>query len=162
MWGVPSCGVVSIHETGGTHGSLHVARPVGVHPSKCMHACVGVQCVMVVVLGDILCVHAHADMTGVSHTYSAVSWCGQTCVCCVSMSAWTFRWSVGHQFSWLLRMKQVRGVWLGLPSHGSSAVVCLRYTWHVHVCALSASPRGSRTPLQISGTLLSVAQSRYM
>ena len=45
-------------------GPCMLLRPVGAHPSKCMHMCAGVQCIRVVALGDILCVHVHADVTG--------------------------------------------------------------------------------------------------
>lgn len=38
--------------------------PVGAHPSECTHARAGTQCIRVVALGDVLCAHVRADVTG--------------------------------------------------------------------------------------------------
>ena len=59
-------------------GPCTLLAPVGAHLNECMCLHVHVQCVRVVVLGDVLHARAHEDMTGASHAHSAVTWHGQT------------------------------------------------------------------------------------
>ena len=75
---------------GGSGYGMHVGpcaslTPVGAHLNKCTCAHARVQCVRVVVLSNVLHARARADVTGASHTHSAVMWHGwmHMCIACV-------------------------------------------------------------------------------